>query len=624
MDERTKLTKFIIAILTASTLLLSACVQEAGTGRKKTTSSSSTGGDGTGSSDGKGAVSGGDDSIGDGTSSLTTLSEIRYIVDPFDGAFKTKLTIPKNFTGYLYLAGLNITSLKDQFVYVRFNFGRDLTAVEIPATISQAEGITPQTNVEVLTLDMNDKPFENIKLGYDLYDYSDYRDGTGTETGDVVSDPRDNNLFCRGLKLEYDPTFEEVSGTTPNSLCDTAGDVCKYAYAKILDSGLYLNGVSKIPTEHHYDVAGAGYASETVANQLKKCLPDTNTFGALNSALSLTSVLTANPNPGDTLITDSGNNYLYYGPYRTSSESLWEISGDALYSVVNSTTKATGLFQQNIDGTISTGYKSFLYPRAGKTDFKSGIEYYGATSAFEDERTIQSLVSSGESEYMEGCSIRTQNYDSLTNESIASCNVSATIELWVKAADGTKTKITESKDVKLQLIRSSETNYQGEEVMYSSLKNCSSSNACGSDECCFNKRCWSKEFVNQCPEDVADQDNRDTGDSCTSDFQCSSLCCGSGGVCADHVNTNSQQVLCNKSPGLTCVSQEWCRKENVRECDIYKTGTDASGAITCGIRCFNVQTFGDCINGICSPPETPAVPTFDEATYDCNNAKALP
>jgi len=631
MDGKIKLQKLITTLMTVSMLIFTSCMSDGGNGKRKTSTENVAGGSGAGgSTDGQGSVAGDGTGIGDGTSNLTSLSEIRYIVDPFDGAFKTKLTIPKNFTGYLYLAGLNITRLKDRFVYVRFNFGRDLTAVEIPATINQAEGLTPQTNIEVITLDMNNKPFEAVRLSYDLFDYKDYRDGSGTETGDVISDPRDSNLYCRGLKLLNDPTYLKGSGNAPNGLCNESGDVCKYAYAKVLDSSLYVDGNSLVPSEPHYDIAGSGYSQDTFSNRMKKCLPDSVNRSAFNSAISSSSAtdpqyLATDPTFGSTLFAESGKNYIYQGPYRTTSESLWEITGNALFTVVNSSTKPSGLFQKSFaPHTAESGYRSFLFPRAGKMELTSGVEYYGSTNAFDEVRGLDSLVSSGDSLYMDGCSTRMQQYDSLSNEGISSCNVSATIELWVKEADGTKTKITESKDVKLQLIRSSLTNFQGEEVMFSSLKNCSSSSACSADECCFNKKCWSKELVNQCPEDVPDQDNRDTGDQCSSDFQCSSLCCSSSGVCADHVNTSAQQVLCNKSPGQACVAQEWCRKENVRECDIYKTGTDAQGAVTCGIRCFNNQKFGDCIDGQCRPPVIPAVPAFDPATFDCTQAKALP
>ncbi len=630
MDARANMKQLITVILTTSMLLLSACVSDTGKGSRKSSSENVAGGSGQGAGDGQGAVAGEDGTIGDGTSNLTSLSEIRYIVDPFDGAFKTKLTIPKNFTGYLYLAGLNVTKLKDRFVYVRFNFGRDLTSIEIPATIGQAEGLTPQTNIEVITLDMNNKPFEAVRLSYDLFDYKDYRDGSGSETGDVISDPRDNNLYCRGLKILHDPTYVKGAGNAPNGLCNETGDVCKYAYAKVLDSSLYVDDSALSASEPHYDIAGSGYTLEPFSNRVKKCLPDSLNRTAFNTAFSSISVadpqyLAADPTFGAILFAESGKNYVYKGPYRTTSESLWEITGQALFTEVNSSTKGTGLFQKSFaPHTAEAGYRSFLFPRAGKMDLTTGVEYYGSSNAFDEVRGIDSLNSSGSSLYMDSCSYRMQNYDSQTNEGVGSCNVSATIELWVKEADGTKTKITETTDVKLQLVRTSLTNYQGEDVMYSSLKNCSNSRACGSDECCFNKRCWSKELVNQCPEDVSDQDNRDTGTQCSSDYQCSSLCCGSSGVCTDHVNTSTQQVLCNKSPGQTCVAQEWCRKENIRECDIYKTGTDAQGAVTCGIRCFNVQKFGECLEGQCRPPVTPAVPTFDPATFDCANAKALP
>src|SRR5690606_3408071 len=39
------------------------------------------------------------------------------------GSYVTKLTLPKNYAGFLYLAGINITSLMSNHVTVRFRFG---------------------------------------------------------------------------------------------------------------------------------------------------------------------------------------------------------------------------------------------------------------------------------------------------------------------------------------------------------------------------------------------------------------------------------------------------------------------------------------------------------------------
>ena len=159
-------------------LFLSSCVDNQGLSSKRKGSQKSskgtTSGDagdngGQGSSPTDGSVNTNDDQAN------ASVAEIRHIVDPFDGTYKTKVTIPKNFTGLLYLSGLNFTSLASKIVYARFRFGRELEPVIIQGTIGRAPGITPQTDIEVLILDFQDRPFENIRLLYDLYDYNDYR-----------------------------------------------------------------------------------------------------------------------------------------------------------------------------------------------------------------------------------------------------------------------------------------------------------------------------------------------------------------------------------------------------------------------------------------------------------------
>ncbi len=78
-------------------------------------------------------------------------SELRHLIDPFDGTYKIKTTIPKNFSGFLYISGLNIQSLSSKILNVRFRFGRDLEPIEISGvTVGRGEGITPTTDIEVL------------------------------------------------------------------------------------------------------------------------------------------------------------------------------------------------------------------------------------------------------------------------------------------------------------------------------------------------------------------------------------------------------------------------------------------------------------------------------------------
>ena len=499
----------------------------------------------------------------------------------------------------------------------------------IQGTIGRAPGITPQTDIEVLILDFQDRPFENIRLLYDLFDYNDYRSTTPGVSEDVppTNDPRDGGLYCRGLRLEHDPTF---NGTATNTQCDQFGERCLYAYAKIKDSGLIdkSSGIAINPTEPQLDLQGNGYSSEPQSNALKKCLPDNNNIGNFNGVLNTT----ISGALGWNITEVFGGQYVYKGPFRPIGTSQWEIKGTAILSPVDSSNEGMGLFQNSYNGNISSctpletcadgGFKSFLFPRAGKTSLRSGVEYFGNETMPFDTKNIHSLLTAGDSQFVDGCNLRVGNFDEYSNENIASCNISATIDLiTIDQNTGQESVLTSSREVKLQLIRASNTDFQGREVLYSSMKSCSTSNACGSSECCFNNRCWSKELVSQCVEDAQVVGNRGVGELCNSDFECSSLCCNQSiGTCAVHLNTEDQQVLCSKSPGQTCVMKEYCREENLTQCFVVKTGTDAQGQQLCALRCYNVPTFGDCINGTCTPPSAPPVPDFDPDNPDCSTA----
>jgi len=564
------------------------------------------------------------------------ISELSHLVDPITGTYSTKVTIPKNFSGLLYISGLNLSSLTDKILYVRFRFGRELSAVTIQATIGRAPGITPQSDIEVLILDIRDKPFSNVRLLYDLFDYNDYRDDSGVEFGSslasgktisLVTDPRDKNLYCRGLDTKYDSSFIP---TLSRPSCNYAGGICKYTYAKIKDSGLYSStGVAIIPSEPQIALGSSGYVNDSKANALKKCLPDSPTRDVLKNVLGLTvDSAFSGSGFGFNITFSDATTYNYRGPYRGLSVESWQISSSALFSRVTSTTEPSGLFQysyNNVTGNLYKdymGYESFLFPRVGKMNLVAGVEHFSSATPFADT-TRTSLGISGDTDYMDGCNIRVSNYDENTNEGISSCNVVAKIELLtIDPVSGSETIITSDTSLKLQLIRESNVDYEGNEVLYSSMKRCSGSNACGSNECCYNERCWSKTLVSSCLEDVASVGNGQTGDICTSDYECSSFCCNASiGRCAVHIDNEEQSVLCSKSPGQTCVTRSLCQKEYIKTCYIVKTGFDQVGAQECGVRCYFVPTNADCINGICTSPATPTMPSFDQNDPDrCDNA----
>jgi len=623
--------KGLIPLLTIYSLLLSSCVQNSGGAKRKVASEEDLIGDLKGGSGGNGQgtipVPGID--LTSGGTTVDAQSEITYIVDPFDGSYKSKVTIPRNFTGLLYLAGLNLAPLRERFFSVRFNFGKDYA----PVTISNAyigrpgKGITPQTNTDVIIMDMVGTPFLNVRLFYNLFDYNDYRDGVGLETKEPTSDPRNSGLYCRGLDLQYDPTFQS---SVSNPGCDAAGEKCLYTYAKIEDVNLFNGTEPILPTQRQMDLGGTGYANESFATNQTKCLPDSLNFNAFNTVMNPVA-----PLAGLAYNTPVGA-LTYFGPYRTLNDSIWGISGAAIFSQVNLATPPTGIFQQAFDAIQdipdlngipnNLGYQSLMFPRAGKfKNQRAGVEYIKlSTDLTDDSRTRESLVTDADSALVDGCNLRKAfvNEDSEVKEDISSCNVTATIEIIGTDSSGVEEILVSSRDLKLQLVKPSQIDYKGEEVLYSALKTCTDSRACGGSECCYNNRCWDKGIVGQCLEEVPSIGNGGTGDLCSSDYECSSFCCDSsrGGVCSEHINTETEKVLCNKSSGQTCVSKEFCRMENVRDCRIINTGFDAQGKTTCSLICYNVPTFGNCINGSCKPPVTPPIPAFDSANPDCTNA----
>ena len=111
----------------------------------------------------------------------------------------------------------------------------------------------------------------------------------------------------------------------------------------------------------------------------------------------------------------------------------------------------------------------------------------------------------------------------------------------------------------------------------------------------------------------------DVGERCSSDYQCSSLCCNGGGFCSAH-DPEGSGVTCSKPPGLSCVSDEFCQKENITQCFIVNIGVNSGGAKTCSLRCYSLPMLGSCESFSCVPPEAPPVPDFDPSNPDCSSA----
>ena len=564
---------------------------------------------------------------------------LRSIIDPDRGSVATKVTIPKNYNGNLYIEGLNVDAHKERFVKIRFKFGRDLYPVTVPAVIARGEGLTPQTDAEFVVLDLSDKPFENIRLRYDLFDYNDYREeGAGQESLDPVDDPRDRNLYCRGLDLPYDPTFK---GSYENMACDEAGERCLYAYVKIRDRGLVvvdketrLPTFSLSPREPQIDLSKQGYRMEDGEALLAKCLPDNTDATNINDLFNLDDDGLTSLQGGETFyrvrhgetgrtalsagshldgyVLDDGvedsATYVYKGPFRALNTGAWQVSGGAVFSEVSSTAGASGIFQHSLDSSgldVQAGYGSFLFPRATKMKLNAGVEHLSGRHPF-GPRGIKTggLFVAGETDFMDGCNRRVHTYNDFANENIASCNVTATIELITEDDEGNEVVLDMSREIKLQLIRSSIEDYAGNEVLYTSLNSCSAnSSACAKDECCFNNRCWSKTIVTRCLEDTPSIGLKTSGQRCQTDLECASHCCNERtSRCEPHTKTEHQERLCSKAPGQSCLAGDFCSREYLPRCFKVKTGVTPEGIQLCAKRCYHVPTFGNCIDGSCVAP----------------------
>ncbi len=575
-------------------------------------------GDGGSTGGGNGAINGEDEVT---SMPETTAVEITQIIDPNTGSFKKKVSIPRDFRGKLHLTGLNIASLKNRVIKGRFYFGRERTPVVIDGVVGQVpgSGITEYSTINVITFDMSAKQFADIRLLYDLFDYNDYDSDTAA---DVIDDPTNAGLYCRGLRIEDDPTFTS-SISHPN--CDQAGDTCLYAYAKIKDQTLWYNEVvdgntvakTNIPTYEQIDIEGNLLSGESLETNMKKCLPDRS-----DSSMFLSLFGSNHPTSIGQVLTLDGSAYTYNGPYRVFNTDEWEISGSAIYQ---SGTTPSAIFKSPLAGAanfanVTAGMQAYLFPRAGKINYQTtGIQYLGATSPFAN-RSVQTLNAAGDTDYMDGCNIRAKNYNEVTGETISSCNVTGSIELFTME-NGFEVQVAVTKDIKLQLLKTGLGAKDGYD--FNSLKSCGANRECGSGECCFNNRCFSRSIVGQCSDDFDSTGNQSTGDSCNSDFDCSSLCCdGSTNTCKDHVNNDFEQVLCSKVPNQSCVSKEFCRIEYVRQCYLIRIN-DPNSALSCAKRCYSVPTFGDCVDGLCKPPVTPQEPAAPTTAADCTGDNVL-
>ena len=554
-----------------------------------------------------------DDDLDNENSESFGTVELIQIVDPNTSTFRKKISIPKDFEGKLYLSGLNIPELKKRVSFVRFKFGRDKTIIDVDAVIGRVPGgLAPLSNLDVVILDLDNRPFDRLRLIYDLFDYNDY-DEDGSSPLDPTNDPTNPGLYCRGLNLEDDPTFE---GSTTNTACDQAGETCYYAYAKVTDAtfktqpqaGLF---VGTVPTLYQIDELKNGFAVSDDAKDILRCLPDDANGLHLNTMVDENFTVSSSRVVPYSQFTYNSTAYFFESPYETISEDSWQISGAATIGV-------GGLFKDSLLTNDPTfGIKSYLFPRAAKMNFgTAGVNYFGSDDPF-DSRTPQVLTSAGDTKWMDGCNYRVKRYNQDAGEGINSCNVTATIEVISLTSEGREEVLATSRDVKIQVIQEGVGESLGRD--FNAMENCSDNASCGTGSCCFNSKCWSRDLVGQCVDDIGSSGNLGTGQSCSSDLECASLCCNQiTGVCRDHSTGSDVQAFCSKVPGQSCVTREFCARECKSVCWIQKV--IKNGVNTCEKRCGYTQVFGDCEDGVCKPADDLPDPAFDASNPDCSNA----
>jgi hypothetical protein len=373
-------------------------------------------------------------------------------------------------------------------------------------------------------------------------------------------------------------------------------------------------------------VAGNNYYQDSMAQHLKRPLADNilgpfkfsetavpaNATDAFNLWFGATATATTPSVFG--AVTIGTSDYFYRGPYRLVNTGDWYVDYTDLVG-------SKRLFRNSMVYPGGTGapapennilyFQSYLFPLATKLDLNAGVAHL-ASETWDAPREEKSLSVPGKTLWMDGSNARAQSKNA-DLEHIGSCNVSASIEILAKDNNNNEYVIALSNDVKLQLVRPIQHfTDSGNDVLFSNFKTCASNASCGGSECCFNNRCWDQTLVSQCYDNSTVQGNRQIGQTCMTDLECSSLCCNrTSGLCAPHNSLTSPAVLCSKPIGDYCIAKEWCQKVPVIKCIVVRTGTDALGNTTCRQQCYTTQEYGECKNGMCSPPYQEPIPTFD-------------
>jgi hypothetical protein len=549
-------------------------------------------------------------------------------VDPITGAYQAKLTLPRNFNGKLTLSGENIDKLTEKHVYVRFRFGMNYEPVEVPATVTTAPGILPGSKIQVLIMDLKNRPFSGIDLPYNLFDYNEY-DYNDQDT-EFAQNNRDRGLFCRGLNSEDDSTKNSID-------CSYDDSKCLYSYAKVVDRGWYNSNTQTYiyPSYPQMGIFSDDYWEDDDNVLASKCLDDSARQFYKNDNQIVSSYYYSSL--GMTDISMYGEFLSFHGPYESQDQSNWQIQSDALFG-------EWGLFEKNLENgnDPNFGYHSRLFPIYATRSVASGVDHYSYTrprNTMFNSYFLRSYASDRESEWMNGCNARVSSRNRVTGEDISSCNVTATIEVFFKdllkekeiTLIGADPKVDGSISTKIQLVAPASID-PNDGVLLEQFTTCSTNSECGGGECCFNGRCWSEDLVSQCTDHGDDRGYKPEGATCANDFQCSSFCCKEDPqntnvkMCMKHDMASSEpEDTCRKGLEKSCLISAFCGEVQVNRRVLIKTEAwdGPNGEIPrCKPRCYRVTVpHGDCVDGTCQKPQPfydPLTPVGGDNGFDDN------
>ncbi len=504
------------------------------------------------------------------TRKTTTADNTRELLGFYNSdtdSFSEKLSITKDFQGVIYLDLTDIKLYKEKLLFMRVHFGRNSEhPVELPLSyISKTIGGVKK---DVLALSIPSKNFFTIPLDYQLYDYS-----LDAIAGDNAFH---KDVYCRGLRVEHDPTSNLSS-------CSKNGELCLYTYAKIADQGLFHEATTSFidPSELTVSHDGARqYEFNLDPINLRRCLSDESKVFVKNKEISI----------GE-LITLDDESYRFKGAYKPIDPSNWGIQSDAAWG-------RFGIFQQEYSGgkNLELGFKSNLFPKVGKIVNKTNRYYLGSKRPLEKKVITNFTDDNGSSDWVDGCNLRVLSKDSL-GKNFGSCNVSSDIQIYYKEDSQevlvySNSVLKKPGKIKLQILNNIPTN-----IDVKDFNSCITDAGCSNSSCCHDGRCWDKvKYESQFCKPP--NSGKTTGQTCDADAECLSACClgsetGAQGTCAD------KTLSCKRQVGEGCIHGDACDIQ-VDDDSYYVKKLLESGTNGCQVEVCNIKVKLECIRSICT------------------------